>query len=284
MLFSVIIPTYKSWDTLKFCLEALEKQSISQDQFEVIVIDNDCSEEVTLDTTLKNFQLLKESKAGSYAARNKGIKFAKGNIIAFTDSDCIPDVNWLINAHKMFNEDPNLERIAGEVQLFIGESTLAAKEYEQIFTFNTFRNFKRGQAVTANCIVKRSVFDKVGYFDDDLFSGGDVKWNRDATLKGITLAYSEKVIVQHPTRKFWEIIKKSRRTYPQQLDKLSNPLFKVLNGFRFLAPPLRDIKRLKGKNLNFLEKIDIIKIIMAVRIAKLFEHFKLLIGFDRVRD
>src|SRR5690554_2984846 len=98
---SVIIPTYKDWERLALCLQALENQSFKPSNFEIIVINNLPGDLPPAAFKLpKNAVLVDEGKPGSYAARNTGIGMAKGEILAFTDSDCIPHKDWLINAFR----------------------------------------------------------------------------------------------------------------------------------------------------------------------------------------
>ena len=95
---SVIIPVYNDSARVKICLEALEKQTYPQNLYEVIVVDNASDEYPAIKDVVCQFSqaiAAYESRPGSYAARNKGISLAKGDIIAFTDADCIPAKNWI---------------------------------------------------------------------------------------------------------------------------------------------------------------------------------------------
>jgi len=107
---SVIIPHLNDSDRLGLCLKSLNDQSYDKRFYEVIVIDNDSSkqhwEKLLRLKSLYKIILLKEPKSSSYAARNKGLQEAKGNIVAFTDSDCIPYPNWIemgVNNLKILN-------------------------------------------------------------------------------------------------------------------------------------------------------------------------------------
>ena len=93
---SVVIPVLNDRDRLNLCLRALEKQSYPRDAFEVVVVDNGSDRPVG-DVALSAVRVavLSEPQPGSYAARNTGIRQAKGEMVAFTDSDCIPHEDWL---------------------------------------------------------------------------------------------------------------------------------------------------------------------------------------------
>src|SRR5690554_6136694 len=88
---SVIIPTYHDWERLRLCLDSLNRQTYPKERYEIIVVNNDPEDVVPANFVVpNNFTILEESKPGSYAARNRAIQAAKGEIYAFTDSDCQP--------------------------------------------------------------------------------------------------------------------------------------------------------------------------------------------------
>ena len=74
---SIIIPTYKDWDRLKICLNALNDQSYPYNKFEVVVINNDTNNLPPYKINNLNVKLINEKTIGSYAARNAGIKLQK---------------------------------------------------------------------------------------------------------------------------------------------------------------------------------------------------------------
>ncbi|SLM30412.1 Similar to family 2 glycosyltransferase SpsQ [Desulfamplus magnetovallimortis] len=97
MKFSVVIPAYNAEKTLAGCIDALLCQSVPQEQYEVIVID-DGSTDSTAEIAKKYPVIYHYQKnQGPAAARNRGANLAKGDIILFTDSDCVPDHFWIEN-------------------------------------------------------------------------------------------------------------------------------------------------------------------------------------------
>lgn len=100
-MISVVIPAYNGEKTIGKCLDSLLKQTKKPD--EIIVVD-DGSVDKTKETVkkFKNVTLLEQKHKGPAAARNLGAKKAKGNILLFTDSDCIPDKNWVSEMAKPF--------------------------------------------------------------------------------------------------------------------------------------------------------------------------------------
>lgn len=197
---SVIIPSFHDWSRLKTCLAALAEQNCSSLTYEVIVVNND-----PLDSPPAEFVFpdgvvfITEEKPGSYAARNAALHVAQGEVIAFTDSDCIPQPDWLMNGLNYLKD--GADRVAGRVELmFKGGELTWAEIYEKAFAFRQKKNVEKGVSVTANLFTWRSVIDEVGLFDESLMSGGDIEWNRRASGKGKTIVFGEKCIVSHPAR------------------------------------------------------------------------------------
>ncbi len=89
---SVVIPAYNSEKTIGGCLEALRNQSIKP--LETIVVD-DGSSDNTIQTAVRfGARILAQRHAGPAAARNRGARAARGEIVLFTDADCVPDRDW----------------------------------------------------------------------------------------------------------------------------------------------------------------------------------------------
>lgn len=255
---SVIIPTYYDWLRLKKCVVALENQSLAQDDFEVIIVNNAPDDSPPADFHLpKNFIMIKEAKPGSYAARNAALKISRGEIVAFTDSDCIPDPYWLEAAINRL--DKGAERVAGKVELFFKSEKLTLVEiYEKAFGFDQERYANRGGAVTANMVTWSKNFEIVGYFNDSLMSGGDNEWGVRANDKGIPVEYAQEVVVNHPARSnIKDILKKRRRVMGGQLNKMkknSKKSFIIILAKGYF-PPMRALKLFSEKELTFTERL-----------------------------
>ena len=95
MRLSVIIPVRED-ARIRGCLEALcQRQTLAKGEFEVVVVDDGPSEVV--ERIVREFpaRYVEERGVGSYAARNHGIEEARGDLIAFTDADCVPSPRWV---------------------------------------------------------------------------------------------------------------------------------------------------------------------------------------------
>ncbi len=109
--FSVVVCTRNGAPTLRECLAALREQSHAS--YEVLVID-DGSTDATPDIA-RSFDFVRyhsQEPAGLSAARNLGMRLATGEIIAYTDDDCIPDEDWLHHLALAY-DDPQWVAVGG---------------------------------------------------------------------------------------------------------------------------------------------------------------------------
>lgn len=201
---SVIVPVLNNIEGLSKTLVALDNQAYSQELYEVIVVDNGSDE--NLAGLIPRFQqaiITRENKPGSYAARNRGIAIAKGEILAFTDSDCIPNPDWLVNGVKRLLSVPNCGLVAGKVNLFYQnpQSPNAIELYDSVSYMNQKIYIEQHQyGATANLFTCKTVFDRVGTFNANLKSGGDKEWGKRVFKHGYSLVYAEDTCVDHPAR------------------------------------------------------------------------------------
>jgi glycosyltransferase involved in cell wall biosynthesis len=144
-----------------------------------------------------------EPTPGSYAARNKGIQVSNGKVLAFTDSDCLPDLNWLNTAFDVFGQDFKNEIgvLTGPVSLFFKHTDhlTDAEVYEKYTGFTTESYAKEGHAITANWFSYKSVMEEFGGFNPQLKSNGDSDLSGKISQK-YQIVYNPDLVVQHPSR------------------------------------------------------------------------------------
>ena len=112
---SVVIPAYNEESYIEDCLHSLRYQSVAP--FEVILVDNNCTDH-TIDIA-KNYDvtIIHERKQGMIHARNAGYNFAKGSIIARTDCDTRVPQDWIEKIIKNFSEN-EIDGLAGTVKMY----------------------------------------------------------------------------------------------------------------------------------------------------------------------
>jgi GT2 family glycosyltransferase len=259
---SVIIPTFRDWDRLQLCLNALVKQTYPTEYYQIIIVNNDPEDRAPSSLCIpSNCIILEEEKPGSYAARNAALKVAKGEIFAFTDSDCIPQKDWMEVAVKYFENNEACDRIGGKIRLFSKNDKFNWVELYEVLCAFPQQSFveSQGMAATGNMFTKKYVIENVGMFDERLMSGGDSEWGRRANSKGFTIHYVDDCVIDHPTRpNFKDIKNKTKRLAGGHINVASIKgkagRFKIL--IKSVAPPFWAIKlAIDNKELSWQEKV-----------------------------
>lgn len=292
---SVVIPIFNDLERLKLCLNALENQTYSRDSYEVIVVDNGSDTPVELAPALfPQVQLTQESKPGSYAARNTGILLSQGDVIAFTDSDCIPAANWIEKGVAALLSVPNCGLVAGQVKIFAQNLThpTMSELYEMVFAFPQEENIKKKHfGVTANLFTFREVIEKVGPFDANLKSAGDVRWTMSVYSYGYKQVYAGDVCVLHPARRsLREIYKKHIRisggyhdihpsNRPRFLRFTKHLVLGLLNPFVHLIYQGQARRIFSDPQLQGIkQKIQVVFVLFFAQYSKTLERLRLILG------
>lgn len=209
---SVVIPAYNAEHTIGGLVDSLLCSEYPRDRFEVIVVDNGSKDMTRRIVEGLPVTLLEENDIqSSYAARNRGLKTSRGEIIAFTDSDCRVHPLWIsegVRALKAHSAD----LVGGKIEFWLSERRTTAELCDAARAMRNDRYIaERNGCITANLFAKASVFRAVGPFSANVKSGGDMMWTTKATAAGYILCYEPKAIVYHPARRLGEILSKNLR-------------------------------------------------------------------------
>jgi glycosyltransferase involved in cell wall biosynthesis len=291
-LISVIVPVFNDIDGLRRCLEALDRQTLPKSNFEVVIVDNGSHQPIAPMVMTFNFaRCVIEEKRGSYAARNTGVRIATGALLAFTDADCQPRPDWLEQASKIFDFEKTVSAIGGIIELELSIARTAAELHESVLSpFPQEQLIALGQfAATANLVVRASVFEEVGPFNEDLLSAGDREWGNRLIAAGFQLRYSEECAVLHPARKtIRSMINRRRRIMGGALGLASIRPSSEVTAYPRIYPSRRRLLFdliVKPQKFN-LERVEGLKVLalagllVAVRIT---EGLRLRLGGQPVR-
>ncbi|PXA94653.1 glycosyl transferase family 2 [Nostoc sp. 3335mG] len=244
-LISVIMPVYNDTHRLGLCLDLLAKQTIA-DQAEVIVVDNGSTEDMSaVKARFPTVQWLHEAKPGSYAARNTGIAVARGRILAFTDSDCLPSAVWLEKGIAPLLGDNPPSFVGGAIDLVTtGASRLSAAEIFDLAVGFPQKRFVEVVhfAMTANMLTRAETMAEVGLFSTAMKSGGDRDWGNRAWAKVGPGLYVDEARIGHPTRSTPpEVLKRVRRVAGGERDRHPGWADCLKFCVRHVTPPRRAI-------------------------------------------
>lgn len=215
---SIIIPFYNEGSTIKDCLETVK--TINYPKYEVIFVDDgstDNSPNIIKKCKDKRMRLLRGEHEGVAKARNIGIKNSKGEILVFTDADCMFDKDWLIKLIKPLIENPKVG-VTGGPDKVPKNSSLMEKCIDFAMTSLISTGGLRGGNIIlgdyyprgCNMALKRTILDKVGLFNPDFKKnrGEEAELEHRIKKAGYDLLYVKDAFVWHRRRssikKFWK--------------------------------------------------------------------------------
>jgi len=199
VVYSIIIPAYNASNTIGKCLYSLLNQSIPKERYEIIVVD-DGSTDGTAEI-IKNLPIryLWQHNQGPATARNRGANEAKGEIILFTDADCVPEYNWIEEMVKPFN-DPEVMAVKGAYKT--QQKALTAR-FAQIEFEERFEMLKKAETIdmvdTYSAAYRKSVFLSFGGFDPSfpVANNEDTELSYKMSKAGYKMVFKPDAIVYH---------------------------------------------------------------------------------------
>jgi len=199
---SLVIPTYNKLGRLKLVIESIKQQSVSNDDFEVIFVDDGSSdgtnEYMNMTNLLFPYQYIVQQNKGRANARNTGIQNSKNEIIIFTDDDLILDKNFIKNHIKHHEEKEQI--VHGKIfnlpftkffkdpikGVFLDNLTIRPKVRESLMAERIHPNMlsndedfnkyiaKRGKVTALEGLIKQVLDEFNGKIDWISFVGGNV--------------------------------------------------------------------------------------------------------------
>lgn len=227
---SVIIPVYNGEKTLARCLTSLRSQTVSRDMYEIIVVDDGSKDGTRRVAEGFDVTVVSQENQGPAAARNLGVKVAKGDIVLFIDADCAAVPDWIEEMTKPFS-NPDIVGVKGTYKTT--QKALIARfvqlEYEE--KYERMKGFPYIDFIdTYSAGFRKDIFQKYGGFntsfptatvEDQEFSfrlaknGHKMLFQPDATvyhthqstLKGYMrrkfwIAYWKVLVLKHHPEKF----------------------------------------------------------------------------------
>jgi glycosyltransferase involved in cell wall biosynthesis len=215
---SIIVPTYNRKVMLQRLLDSLGKLQC-RCPLEFIIVD-DCSDDgtrlvvenwkKTVDLADVKYHYL-ASRSGPAVARNAGILLSTGNVLAFTDSDCVVDPAWAENLYQRLISSPEYAGVGGRV-LPVNDDIYS--------TYNTvFRILEPPRHINAvigaNCMFWKQLVVDVGMFDDYFINPGgeEIALCMKLWIRGYRFGFDEQAIVYHDYRQNFRAFVKTFYSY-----------------------------------------------------------------------
>lgn len=197
-LISVVIPVHNASQGLGACLDALERQTMPQERYEIIVVNDgpgDASVETIADRCGVTF--LSQPQRGAAAARNLGAKQAQGEILLFTDADCVPESNWIEAMIAPF-ADQEVVGVCGVVRT---RQTSLVPRFIQLEYDYRYRNIAKHPWIdfvnTGTAGYRKHVFMEGGGFRENLLGAEDTELSFRLASQGHKMVFAPEAIVYH---------------------------------------------------------------------------------------
>ena len=227
VLASVIVCTYNRAQLLKNCLLSLDKQSIDNKHYEVIVVDNNSTDDTQ--NVVKRFarnrpntKLVTEKKQGLSYTRNRGWKEAKGRYVAYIDDDALAEPDWIEQIVNFLKTHPKINVFGGRYNRFFLNPFPGwlPENYGTLNLGNKIKilNQKDEWLSGSNIIFNKSILEKYGGFVTNLGMKGDkILYGEETELlvrlkkDGKSIYYVPAILVKHLVGDyklhFWWILK-----------------------------------------------------------------------------
>jgi len=244
---SVVIPAFNSADTIEDTLRALQDQTAKD--FEVIVVDDGSADNTREIAKIYGVRLITQEHRGPAAARNHGAKEAKGDILVFTDADCLPMKTWLEEMLRPFS-DPEVVGVQGRYKT---KQRGIIPRFVQCEIENRYERMRKAECIdfigSYSAAYRRDMFLQVGGFDETfrIASGEDPDLSFRLSREGYKMVFNEKAVVyhRHPEsleeylrkkfyRAYWRVALYKKHAGKAVRDSYTPQLLKVQIGFFYV--------------------------------------------------
>jgi glycosyltransferase involved in cell wall biosynthesis len=198
---SVVIPVFNAAATIGLAIEAVLRQDYSG-KIDLIIVDDGSTDQTP--EILKRWgndprvTIVTQPNAGPAAARNKGAARAWGEVILFTDSDCVPHVDWIAKMLSPF-VDPGIAAVAGSYGIANPQVRLARCVHQEILFRHRRMPFYPRVFGSYNVAIRKKVWEEVGGFDEGFLhaSGEDNDLSYQVLAKGWRIYFEKSALVDH---------------------------------------------------------------------------------------
>ncbi|MBI4526604.1 MAG: glycosyltransferase [Deltaproteobacteria bacterium] len=201
-LVSVVVPVWNGEQTIAQCLASLLKMHFPAERREILVVDNGSTDNTAAIVKRFPVRYLTEERRGAPLARNRGIRASQGEIVAFTDADCVVSRGWLQELFRAFDQG-DVGGVAGEIFAYPPRTPaeLYASRVRHLSPQKYLARPLLPFAVFANLAFRRSVFDQIGLLDEAMLTGEATDFcTRFFRATSLRLSYAPRAVVFHRHR------------------------------------------------------------------------------------
>jgi glycosyltransferase involved in cell wall biosynthesis len=197
---SVIIPTKNSHNRIEACLKSLANQSFPD--YEIIIVDGHSSDDTTKIASKYSTRVFFEDGGTRASACNVGISYAKGEIVAFTDDDCVVPETWLEQIARNF-ENREVQVLGGPSLTPPGSTRLEkalGATYTQVVQLTALGNKSGKNVAGCNSAYRKNAIIEVGGFNERLITAEETDLHFRIYRQGGKIFYDPDLVVFHYRR------------------------------------------------------------------------------------
>ncbi len=191
-MISVVVPAWNAAGTLPALLEALAAQTA---EHELVVVDAGSTDATGELASAAGARVVAAPKRNRSAARNLGVAEGAGDLIAFTDADCVPAPAWAELIGRCLSASA---LAAGPIRIRTRPQPNMAERFDLLWRYPQERYAAAGIAASANLGIRRDAFEAVGGYDARFHHGEDVDLCLRAADAGFELGWCPDAEVVHP--------------------------------------------------------------------------------------
>lgn len=198
-LISVIIPVYNGSRTIDECIKHLEKCNYEKEKYEIIVVDNNSTDNTRELIQKHNVRYYFEPQKGQSAARNLGAQKALGEILAFVDADCLVDEYWLQEVENSFKTQ-DTSAVVGMLEYIESDpcKNLQATDYKMYWEKQKIQfNASLNKICGSNFAIRRTVFEESGGFDTNILFYEDIEFGFRTYFHDFIIRYNQNLKAKH---------------------------------------------------------------------------------------
>ena len=229
---SVVVPVYNGERTLGACLDALLRQSVPRASYELIVVDDGSRDASAQIVRGKGVRCIGQANRGPAAARNAGARASQGEIVLFTDADCVADEHWLEQMLRPFDD----ATVMGVQGAYRNRQRALAARFAQAEFEDRYDRLQKSRMIdliaTYAAAFRRQEFLDLGGFDERFPrpNNEDTEFSYRMAAAGHMMLFNPEAIVYHThldslveyfklkfTRGCWRVV--VYKHYPQKAIK-----------------------------------------------------------------
>jgi len=192
---SIVVPAHNAHATISKTLHSLVKQTYQD--FEIIIIDDGSTDDSAkiikrwVKKDAEKFKYFWQINQGPAAARNKGLKEAKGEFVAWIDADDLWLPERLELMLKEFNKEPKPDFVSTDARYLYPDNKISKQTYYQINDLPleySFKELLKTNFIFGSPLIKKEVIEKIGFLDENLVRSEDYDYWLRILAKNYKLA------------------------------------------------------------------------------------------------